>query len=145
MTDDAALPFFVYGTLRRGQRNHGRYLHGHCERVEPAELAGAALYEGPGYPYAVADPDPGRRVRGELVTVRAGDFAQVLAELDELEGCRPDGRGLYVRRPLPVTASLAAPGTARVTAWVYLAGPDLTTRLRATDPVLIPSGDWTAR
>ncbi|WP_329569750.1 gamma-glutamylcyclotransferase family protein [Kitasatospora sp. NBC_01266] len=135
---DPVLPLFVYGTLRSGQRNHTHYLGGHCTRIEPAVLAGAVLHQGPGYPYAVADPDPGRRVRGELITVRPADFARVLTALDELEGCRPDGTGYYVRlrRPVIVTAH-----GERVAAWVYLAGPELSARLRAR-PAPIPSGDW---
>ncbi|WP_327066108.1 gamma-glutamylcyclotransferase [Kitasatospora sp. NBC_01250] len=151
---DRSLPFFVYGTLRPGQRNHAHFLGGHCARIQPAVLPGALLHEGPGYPYLVADPDPRRRVHGELVTVRPGEFAQVLAALDLLEECRPDGSGLYVRRPLPVTVTTAdsstdtgatgtpGPGpTEQVTAWVYLAGPDEAARLRA-NPAPIASGSW---
>ncbi|MCX4745547.1 gamma-glutamylcyclotransferase [Kitasatospora sp. NBC_01287] len=166
MTDpvtDPVLPVFVYGTLRPGGRYHDRYLGGRCERIEPAVLAGAALHDGPGYPYAVADADPTRRVRGELVTVHEAAFARVLAALDVLEECRPDGTGLYVRLRRPVTVETApeaapapapapdlAPGPERggaartVAAWVYLAGPELTARLRAA-PAPIHSGDWTAR
>ncbi|MFF7634830.1 gamma-glutamylcyclotransferase family protein [Kitasatospora sp. NPDC008050] len=162
---DRPLPFFVYGTLRPGQRNHAHFLGGHCARIQPAVLAGALLHEGPGYPYLVADPDSRRRVLGELITVRPGDFTPVLAALDLLEGCRPDGSGHYIRLPLPVTvtasASASTPTAAtattttdasagppapdpaeQVTAWVYLAGPEQAARLRA-HPAPIASGDWT--
>ncbi|GAB2736873.1 gamma-glutamylcyclotransferase family protein [Kitasatospora kifunensis] len=141
---DRPLPFFVYGTLRTGQRNHSHFLGGRCVRIEPAVLAGATLHEGPGYPYVVTDPDLGKQVHGELITVRPDEFAQVLAALDELEGCRPDGTGLYLRLPLPVTvaADPAAAHSERVTAWVYLAGRDQAARLRA-HPAPIASGDWT--
>ncbi|MDH6118376.1 gamma-glutamylcyclotransferase (GGCT)/AIG2-like uncharacterized protein YtfP [Kitasatospora sp. GAS204A] len=138
---DPVLPLFVYGTLRLGQRYHARYLGGRCERIERAVLAGATLHEGPGYPYAVADPDPGRLVHGELITVQPAQFGQVLATLDELEECHPDGTGLYVRLRLPVT--LDASGE-RVPAWVYLAGPKPAARLRER-PAPIPSGDWADR
>lgn len=129
------LPLFVYGTLRPGLHNHARYLGGLCESARPAVLAGVALHEGPGFPYVV--PDPGRRVHGELLTVRPDAYRSVLAALDRLEDCRPDGSGLYVRVRMPVTPAAGEP----VDAWVYLAGPAETARLRA-HPALIPSGDW---
>jgi gamma-glutamylcyclotransferase (GGCT)/AIG2-like uncharacterized protein YtfP len=139
------LPLFVYGTLRPGLRNHARHLAGRCLAARPAVLPGAALHEGPGYPFAVLDATPGRAVRGELLTVRPDLFAGTLDELDELEDCRPDGTGLYVRLRLPVLLTGphgAAGGT--VPAWVYLAGPEQTARLRVR-PALIPTGDWTDR
>ncbi|MFE9425049.1 gamma-glutamylcyclotransferase family protein [Kitasatospora sp. NPDC006697] len=132
------LPLFVYGTLRPGQRNHARHLAGRCALVRAAVLDAAALHDGPGYPFVL--PDPGQRVVGELITVRPAHYPQVLATLDALEDCRPDGRGLYVRECLPVTVT--ATGAAE-SAWVYLAGPAAAARLRAR-PALIPSGDWTA-
>ncbi|MGC0313874.1 gamma-glutamylcyclotransferase family protein [Kitasatospora acidiphila] len=131
------LPFFVYGTLRPGLHNHARYLAGRCTRIRPAVLSGAALHDGPGYPFLL--PDPAHRVVGELLTLRAAQYPRLLALLDELEGCRTDGTGLYVRERLPVTVrgtGLAEP------AWVYLAGPAATARLRER-PALIASGDWT--
>ncbi|MGW1172576.1 gamma-glutamylcyclotransferase family protein [Kitasatospora sp. NPDC002543] len=136
---EEALPFFVYGTLRSGGRNHAVHLAGRCADIRPAELEGAALHEGPGFPYAVPDPAPGRRVLGELVTVRPGAYAGALETLDRLEDCRPDGTGLYVRRRLAVRT---APGELR-DAWVYLAGPRAAARLRE-QPALIESGDWGA-
>ncbi|MFI9272934.1 gamma-glutamylcyclotransferase family protein [Kitasatospora sp. NPDC052896] len=135
------LPFFVYGTLRPGLVNHDRHLTGRCAEARPAVLAGAALHEGPGFPYAV--PAPGRRVVGDLLTIRPDVYARVLTELDELEECRPDGSGLYVRVQLPVLVT-DAPERRTRPAWVYLAGPAQAARLRAA-PTLIPSGDWTDR
>lgn len=64
------LPFFVYGTLRPGEVNHDLLLRGRTLREEPARLAGAVLYQGPGYPYAVEEP--GGTVAGELVTPLPG-------------------------------------------------------------------------
>ncbi|MFJ9770965.1 gamma-glutamylcyclotransferase family protein [Kitasatospora sp. NPDC101157] len=137
---EAALPFFVYGTLRSGGRNHALHLAGRCAGILPAVLDGAALHDGPGYPYAVPDATPGRRILGELVIVRPGAYAGVLADLDRLEDCRPDGTGLYLRRRTTVRTAAGE----RREAWVYLAGPAAAARLRAR-PALIASGDWTDR
>ncbi|WP_327683004.1 gamma-glutamylcyclotransferase family protein [Kitasatospora sp. NBC_00458] len=132
-----ALPFFVYGTLRPGGRNHALHLAGRCAEVRGAVLEGAALHAGPGFPYAVPDATPGRRIVGELVTIRPGAYPDALAALDRLEDCRADGTGEYVRERLAVrTADGAA-----AQAWVYLAGPEVAARLR-THPALIASGDW---
>jgi gamma-glutamylcyclotransferase (GGCT)/AIG2-like uncharacterized protein YtfP len=130
------LPFFVYGTLRPGHRNHARYLGAHVLRCRPATLADTALHAGPGFPYAL--PAPGRTVLGELITVRPAAYPVVLATLDQLEECLPGGDGLYVREPRTVT--LPATGEA-VAAWVYLAGPAVAAEL-ARHPALIESGDW---
>lgn len=134
------LPFFVYGTLRPGEPNHDRYLRGRIRSERPARLADAVLYDGPGYPYAVAEP--GGVVQGELVTALPGTYDELIAALDELEECVPgDPRSLYERVARRVT--LHADGTAEL-AWVYLAGPIVAARLRAHGR-LIEGGDWRAR
>ncbi|MBD0689225.1 hypothetical protein BG452_26290 [Streptomyces sp. CBMA123] len=133
------MPFFVYGTLRSGGHNHARHLAGRCAGIRPAVLEGAALHDGPGFPYAVPDPTPGRRVVGELITLRPGAYPGTLTALDLLEDCRADGTGLYVRRRLAVRTAAGD----LCDAWVYLAGPAAEARLRAR-PALIASGDWTA-
>ncbi|MFD9123947.1 gamma-glutamylcyclotransferase family protein [Kitasatospora sp. NPDC059571] len=132
------LPFFVYGTLRPGGRNHTRHLAGRCTLVRRAVLEDAALHDGPGYPYVV--PAPGARVVGELVTVHPALHARVLADLDLLEDCTPDGEGEYVRVRRPVRTADGA----ETDAWVYFAGPRIAAVLSAV-PAPIPSGDWTAR
>ncbi|MER7751635.1 gamma-glutamylcyclotransferase family protein [Kitasatospora sp. NPDC097643] len=137
---EEALPFFVYGTLRSGGHNHASHLTGRCAAIQPAVLEGAALHDGPGFPYAVPDATPGRRIVGELITVRPGAYAGALVSLDRLEGCRADGTGEYVRRRLAVRTD---EGEIRE-AWVYLAGPAAAERLRAR-PALIASGDWADR
>ncbi|MGW2250318.1 gamma-glutamylcyclotransferase family protein [Kitasatospora sp. NPDC001660] len=137
---DEALPFFVYGTLRSDGHNHAAHLAGRCADVRPAVLEGAALHDGPGFPWAVPDPTPGRRIVGELVTVRPGAYAGALADLDRLEECRADGTGLYVRRRMTVRTGAAETREA----WVYFAGPAAAERLRAR-PALIASGDWAKR
>ncbi|MFJ5259597.1 gamma-glutamylcyclotransferase family protein [Streptomyces sp. NPDC088387] len=135
-----SLPFFVYGTLRPGEPNHDAFLRGRTRSEEPARLTGAILYDGPGYPYAVADP--GGVVAGELVTPLPDQYDQLLLELDELEECVPgDPRSLYDRVRREVVRD--RDGTP-VPAWVYLAGPAVAAGLR-TRGKLIEGGDWRGR
>ena len=132
----AALPFFVYGTLRPGQFRHDLFLRGRTLNEEPARLHGAVLYEGPGYPYAVEEP--GGVVTGCLVTARPEAYPTLLAELDRLEGYAPgDPDNLYERLARDVERTSG--GTVR--AWVYVAAPRVTARLRAHG-TCIDSGDW---
>ncbi|MBW5486398.1 gamma-glutamylcyclotransferase family protein [Streptomyces bambusae] len=134
------LPFFVYGTLRPGEHNHALFLRGRTAGEEPARLPDAALYDGPGYPYAVHRP--GAQVVGELVTPSAAAYGEVLAELDRLEEYHGPDRPLnvYDRLSRPV---LRTDGTA-VQAWVYLAAPQIARHLERTG-TLIPGGDWLDR
>jgi gamma-glutamylcyclotransferase (GGCT)/AIG2-like uncharacterized protein YtfP len=134
------LPFFVYGTLRPGEINHDAFLRGRTETEEPGRLDGAVLYDGPGYPYAVEEPGP-VAVRGELVTARPESYDRLLLELDELEECVPeDPASLYVRVERDVVRLRDG---AVVRAWVYVAGPVVTGKLRA-DGRRIDGGDWLA-
>lgn len=136
--EGARLPFFVYGTLRPGEPNHDVHLRGSVAAHCPARLAGAVLYEGPGYPYLVEGPE-GIPVRGELITPVASAYERVLADLDVLEEYAPgDPRNLYERVAREV-ALLDGGATAR--AWVYVAAPRVAARLRASGAV-IGGGDW---
>ncbi|WP_149552983.1 gamma-glutamylcyclotransferase family protein [Streptomyces marokkonensis] len=131
------LPFFVYGTLRPGERNHDLFLRGRTLREEPGRLRDATLYEGPGYPYAVEEP--GGAVSGELVTALPEAYPGLLAELDRLEEYVPGGpRNLYERVAREVLRD--ADGTA-VRAWVYVAAPAVAARLRARGKP-VEGGEW---
>jgi gamma-glutamylcyclotransferase (GGCT)/AIG2-like uncharacterized protein YtfP len=135
------LPFFVYGTLRPGEVNHGLFLRGRTRSEEPGRLADAVLYAGPGYPYAVEEPGGGV-VSGELVTALPEAYAELLAELDRLEEYVPgDPRSLYVRVERKVVRAVDG---ATVRAWVYVAAPAVATRLRARGRA-IAGGDWRGR
>jgi gamma-glutamylcyclotransferase (GGCT)/AIG2-like uncharacterized protein YtfP len=132
------LPLFVYGTLLSGEINHDLFLRGRTRREEPGRLSGAVLYDGPGYPYAVEER--GGVVHGELVTARPDEYEELLVALDRLEEYDPsDPRSLYQRVEREVTGAGGA-----VRAWVYLAAPAVTARLRARGK-LIESGDWRLR
>ncbi|MEU3460296.1 gamma-glutamylcyclotransferase family protein [Streptomyces sp. NPDC006733] len=132
------LPFFVYGTLRPGQANHV-LVAGRTAPPKPAVLPGALLYDGPGYPYAVAAEGDAAAdtVHGELLHVLPGHYERVLADLDRLEEHVPGARGnLYERLVLRVVCD-----DLPCEAWVYLAGEGPARTLRASGRV-IPGGDW---
>ncbi|MCE7082284.1 gamma-glutamylcyclotransferase family protein [Streptomyces sp. ST2-7A] len=137
-------PFFVYGTLRRGGRYHEACLGGRVvtgSGPEPAILPGASLFRGPGYPYAVPEPDrPDAFVRGELFRPLPGRDAEVREVLDRLEGYRPGAPdNLYE----PVVARVLRPDGTAVRARLYVAAPALARRLRV-EGERIPGGDWMA-
>ncbi|MFF7307334.1 gamma-glutamylcyclotransferase [Streptomyces sp. NPDC008137] len=133
------LPFFVYGTLRPGEVNHGLFLRGRTRSEEAGRLAGAVLYEGPGYPYAVEEPGGGGTVSGELITALPESYGALLAELDRLEDYVPgDPDSLYLRVERKVVRELDG---ATVRAWVYVAGPGVAARLRERGR-RIEGGEW---
>ena len=113
MTDDL---LFVYGTLKRGARNA---MAGRLART--AVFVGAATYQGKlylvdDYPGAVPSRNVADRVRGEVWRLR--EPAEMLAELDEYEGC---GQSFsppteYERRVEQVTLNNGEP----LAAWIYL-------------------------
>ncbi|MFD9517960.1 gamma-glutamylcyclotransferase [Streptomyces sp. NBC_01310] len=136
----APLPFFVYGTLRPGEVNHDLFLRGRTAAEEPAVLPDAALYDGPGYPFAVHRP--GSAVVGELITAAPGAYGELLAALDRLEEYGGPGRpgNIYDRIARP---ALLPDGTP-VRAWVYLAAPLIARDLRESGTE-IAGGDWFKR
>ncbi|WP_432066439.1 gamma-glutamylcyclotransferase family protein [Streptomyces sp. C10-9-1] len=136
------LPFFVYGTLRPGERNHDLLLAGRTAEEETAVLPGAVLYEGPGYPYAVDDPTGAGRVAGEAVTAAPGEHDRLLAELDRLEEYLAPGhpRNLYER----VVREVRRPDGGTRRAWVYLAASRVARELAAHGRT-VPGGDWRCR
>lgn len=132
------LPFFVYGTLRPGQGNHRRLLAGRFTQEIAATLPGHALY-GPGLPYVTAGEETSVVV-GELIFVAPAGYAEVLTDLDRLEGYRPGRAGHYDRQEREVRYTGPDGFETTVLAWVYLAGPVARERLRPSDR--IASGDW---
>ncbi|MEV6316141.1 gamma-glutamylcyclotransferase family protein [Streptomyces sp. NPDC051776] len=130
------LPFFVYGTLRPGRENHDLYLRGRTAEERPALLRGAVMYEGPGWPYAVAEP--GGEIHGELITPATEHYDALLVALDRLEDYAPgDPANIYERVAREVIL-----GDGEATgAWVYLAAEPVARRLRASG-TLVPGGDW---
>jgi gamma-glutamylcyclotransferase (GGCT)/AIG2-like uncharacterized protein YtfP len=84
---------FVYGTLKRGGRNH-RLLAGQEFLGEACTRPGYALYHLGGFPGLVRDPENGETVRGELWRVDE----RLLPRLDAYEGV-PD---LFVREEIDI-------------------------------------------
>jgi gamma-glutamylcyclotransferase (GGCT)/AIG2-like uncharacterized protein YtfP len=73
-------PVFVYGSLKRGERNH-HWIAAGTYRGE-ALLPGARLYDLGPFPMAVASDDPADTIAGELYAVTPA----MLAALDRFEG-----------------------------------------------------------
>jgi len=151
------LDVFVYGTLKRGQRNHERFCRG-VLAVSEASLRGR-LYDLPlGFPALVVPKEdvratgtadyradvetqnharsgtpgtsPNRDViHGELMSF--DDPEECLPALDGLEGFRPGEKSFYGRVLVPAT--LAKTG-AIVPAWVYV--------VEAASGVYLPGGCW---
>lgn len=136
-----ALPFFVYGTLRRGQGNYRR-LAGRTAAEHPAVLPGHALYFGSGLPWAVAaEPEAG--VVGELIVATPGEYHEVLADLDRLEGFRgARASNLYERVARQVTFVDESGSPDTTTAWVYIAGGNFSEGFLGRDALRIEGGDW---
>jgi gamma-glutamylaminecyclotransferase len=116
---------FVYGTLKQGYGNH-RVAEPFVEQAETGAVDGFVLYDG-GFP--MARPAAGRRVRGELLTLRDPETA--LRRLDMLEGTPT----LYTRERVVV----ALDSGRKVGAWMYVF-----TRALENDPDMepMPGDTW---
>jgi gamma-glutamylcyclotransferase (GGCT)/AIG2-like uncharacterized protein YtfP len=114
----ASVELFVYGTLLRGERNHG-YLEGCAFLRETATQPGFRLVDLGGYPGMVKAA--GGCVAGELYRVSA----PALAAIDELE----QHPVVYWRTEVRLVD--------RRTVQTYLLHPE---RARGRPPV--PEGDW---
>jgi gamma-glutamylcyclotransferase (GGCT)/AIG2-like uncharacterized protein YtfP len=153
------LDVFVYGTLKRGQRNHERFCRG-ALAVREATVRGR-LYDLPfGFPALVVPKEdvqatgtreylfdararshaqPGSQevppnwgvVYGELLTF--DDPEKRLPNLDALEGFRPGESGFYRRVLVPATLAEAS---TTVMAWSYA--------VDSTSGTYLPEGRWPA-
>jgi gamma-glutamylcyclotransferase (GGCT)/AIG2-like uncharacterized protein YtfP len=100
---------FVYGTLKRGGRNH-HYMAGQQFLGEARTAPGYTLFSLGDYPGMIRSPDDKDGVTGEVWLVDPPG----LQKLDELEGL---DEGLYERVPV----SLAPPfATQAVETYLYL-------------------------
>lgn len=134
-------PFFVYGTLKRGQSNYARLLAGYTLREERAWLPVAALYTAGPYPFLVQAADlvpAGAIVFGELIEVQPDHYQRLLRLLDGLEDYVPGRAGnLYER--IVVTVQTA---NGEREAWVYVAGRAAEAAIRRGELRWISNGEW---
>lgn len=115
---------FVYGTLRRGGRNHG-LVAGHLQGVIPGFVEGYQLFHlegGRPYPYPGMVPGPGR-VYGEVLFLPE----EVLSLIDDLE----DEGVEYQRKGVTVQTE---EGPLEAWAYVYLGD--------VSEAAFLPEGVW---
>lgn len=115
---------FVYGTLKRGRRNHG-LVAGHLQGVIPGFVEGYRLFHLEGgcpYPYPGMVPGPGR-VYGEVLLLPE----EVLPLLDDLE----DEGVEYQRKGVTVQTE---EGPLEAWAYVYLGD--------VSEAAFLPEGVW---
>lgn len=134
-------PFFVYGTLKRGQSNYARLLAGQTVSEIRAWLPNTALYTAGPYPFLVEAVDlvpPGATVFGELMTVAVDQYQQTLALLDELEDFVPGRVGNLYERVIRTVQTAVGP----CEVWVYITGAVVEAAIRRGELWLIDSGEW---
>jgi gamma-glutamylcyclotransferase (GGCT)/AIG2-like uncharacterized protein YtfP len=135
------IPFFVYGTLKRGEPNYARHLAGRTIAETPASLEPAALYTAGPYPFLVQTPGlaaPGDVVYGSLITVRPAEYAAVLSDLDDLEGYRPGAESNLYERIVISVQTTAGPQEA----YVYIAGAETEREIQAGLLRRVAGGIW---
>jgi len=132
---------FVYGTLKPGEMNYADYLAGRTLYEQPAWVVGAVLYTAGPFPYLVLGnglAQPTEYVYGMLLTICPEVYMATLQALDDLEGYQPGAAGnLYER----ITHTVQTAG-AQVAAWMYVAGLQPLTAIRAGQFHKIPGGNW---
>lgn len=128
---------FVYGTLRRGEGNHGVMQGALGRYVGCAEVSGFKLFDLGAFPAVDFDggrwEDAPRLVQGEVFSLSP----EGVARLDQLEG-HPN----FYRRCM-VEVRLTGESDFPLLAWIYVL-PGLTQRVRRTFQIPIESGDWIA-
>lgn len=127
---------FVYGTLRKGS-NHAmqRVLAQHSQYFGDGQID-AELFDLGSYPGIMLHPIGYRRTLGDLIALNSGEEMEILALLDEYEGCGPydPEPHEYRRQRVRITNSHGD----NVEAWAYVL------QTLPSTAVLIPSGDFLA-
>jgi gamma-glutamylcyclotransferase (GGCT)/AIG2-like uncharacterized protein YtfP len=127
-------PFFVYGTLRRGQENY-MLMRGRTVFEQPASLPEMDLFSLRTYPVMVAGSGT---VHGELMTLHPRFYHEMVVELDQLEGASCNVEDLFERR----LVSVCLESGANTQAWAYVG------RIESLHErgyhVAVPEGNWVA-
>lgn len=97
---------FVYGTLKKGHRNH-HVLGPDARLIGSAIAEGMTMHKGPGFPYAVFKD--GKHIVGELYVLPD------LVACDRLEG--------YPHHYLRKLVTVLVEDSFEEKAWIYYAGP----------------------
>jgi gamma-glutamylcyclotransferase (GGCT)/AIG2-like uncharacterized protein YtfP len=141
MTDQATrLPFFVYGTLRRGCGNYEWALAGKTTAEAEATLSGGLMYDYMGgFPYVALTSDPEAIIVGEVMTIAENRYTEVLRVLDRLEGYVP-GRPQNHYERIVTTVRLATGEPVEV--YTYVASNQMAASGRLNTLPAIPTGDW---
>ena len=153
--DLPALPFFVYGTLKKGQANHNFFPSDAVEDVLPAKTYSARfmLYgkSNSSYPVAVrlwpsrsylpGEVIPsGNSIIGELVYIKSdADYCDVMQKLDLLE----QGYSRIKVIVCPERREIDDPAEPMplVLAWMYVASNNWEYTVRSTWK-RVPGGEW---
>ena len=142
MEEVERLPFFVYGTLQTGYKNHANVINGRLDRFAAAFVRGFTLYHFPaGFPgmYRAFSPTS-EVVYGQLLYLPPADFATLLTELDKLEEYYGEGspRNEYLREVVECTT---LEGGSAVRAYAYTCAMPLS-KLPGAEHV--EGGNWRA-
>jgi gamma-glutamylcyclotransferase (GGCT)/AIG2-like uncharacterized protein YtfP len=124
---------FVYGTMMRGEPNHGVVRRMGPLQILLAETPGRLIDVG-GYPAFLPPTGPDQWVQGELVTIPHQRIRPIFLEADQLEGAFPPPPGGPLFRRERCRAGFYDGDSEE--AWLYA-----WTRASAGFPP-IPSGDW---
>jgi len=106
------LPFFVYGTLQAGFKNHINVVNGRIDSIFPATLLGTDVYHFVdfGFPGAYNSDSPASSVIGQLLYIPVDVYLDVLRDLDLLEAYHGpgDADNMYERVEREVIVTIPA-------------------------------------
>ena len=110
------IPFFVYGTLRRGFGNYNAILAGNTDR-EVAALADGVIYPVGHYGGFPCLMEEDGTVVGELMYIKPDRYDEMLQRMDRLEGYRENSpkNSMYIRKQ-----KTARTNDGLIDAWVYV-------------------------
>ena len=123
---------FVYGTLRKDSRRSMHHMLAQQARFVGYARTRGRLYQLGGYPGLVSSGEPRAWVRGEVYALERP--SEVLARLDDYEGCGPNDAKPYEFERVQGEVVLESGETSL--AWIYLYAGALVGRRE------IASGDY---